>query len=53
MAAPPGRYRYTIVGTISVEHLEDPVEAIEIDLSKSDLEYLEELYSPVEIDRHE
>lgn len=37
-----------IVGTTSVEHLEDAVEAVEIDLSKSDLVYLEEPYEPVE-----
>ena len=35
-----------IVGTTSVEHLEDAVEALEIDLSDSDVEYLEEPYEP-------
>jgi aryl-alcohol dehydrogenase-like predicted oxidoreductase len=42
-----------IVGTTSVEHLEDAVEALEIDLSDSDLEYLEEPYEPVGILGHE
>ncbi|WP_415382800.1 aldo/keto reductase [Halosimplex sp. TS25] len=42
-----------IVGTTSVEHLEDAVEALEIDLSDSDLEYLEEPYGPVEINGHD
>lgn len=40
-----------IVGTTSVEHLEDAVEALEISLSDSDLEYLEEPYEPLEADR--
>jgi aryl-alcohol dehydrogenase-like predicted oxidoreductase len=35
-----------IVGTTSVEHLEDAVEALEIDLSASDIAYLEEPYEP-------
>ncbi|WP_436909066.1 aldo/keto reductase [Halosimplex marinum] len=42
-----------IVGTTSVEHLEDAVEALDIDLSDSDLEYLEAPYRPVEINGHE
>jgi Predicted oxidoreductases (related to aryl-alcohol dehydrogenases) len=42
-----------IVGTTSVEHLEDAVEALEIDLSTSDQEYLEEPYGPVEVVGHE
>jgi len=42
-----------IVGTTSVEHLEDAVEALEIDLSDSDLDYLEEPYGPVEVVGHE
>ncbi|RQG94091.1 aldo/keto reductase [Natrarchaeobius chitinivorans] len=42
-----------IVGTTSVEHLEDAVEALEIDLSDSDLAYLEEPYDSVPIDGHE
>jgi aryl-alcohol dehydrogenase-like predicted oxidoreductase len=41
-----------IVGTTSVEHLEDAVEALEIDLSESDLEYLEEPYEPVRVAGH-
>lgn len=42
-----------IVGTTSVEHLEDAVEALDIDLSDSDIEYLEEPYGPVEINGHQ
>jgi aryl-alcohol dehydrogenase-like predicted oxidoreductase len=42
-----------IVGTTSVEHLEDAVEALEIDLSESDQEYLEEPYEPVAVSGHE
>ncbi|WP_136687855.1 aldo/keto reductase [Halorhabdus amylolytica] len=42
-----------IVGTTSVEHLEDAVEALEIDLSESDQAYLEEPYEPVRIAGHE
>ena len=42
-----------IVGTTSVEHLEQAVEALEIDLSESDQAYLEEPYEPVEIYGHE
>jgi aryl-alcohol dehydrogenase-like predicted oxidoreductase len=42
-----------IVGTTSVEHLEDAVEALEIDLSESEQEYLEEPYGPVEVVGHE
>lgn len=42
-----------IVGTTSVEHLEDAVEALEIDLSESDQEYLEEPYEPVPVSGHE
>ncbi|WP_459194953.1 aldo/keto reductase [Halosimplex sp. J119] len=42
-----------IVGTTSVEHLEDAVEALDIDLSDSDLEYLEAPYRPVEINGHD
>jgi aryl-alcohol dehydrogenase-like predicted oxidoreductase len=41
-----------IVGTTSVEHLEDAVEALEIDLSESDREYLEEPYEPVPVSGH-
>jgi len=42
-----------IVGTSSVEHLEDAVEALSIDLSDSDLEWLEEPYEPVPVSGHE
>ncbi|WP_135303351.1 aldo/keto reductase [Haloarcula amylovorans] len=42
-----------IVGTSSIEHLEDAVEALEIDLSASDVAYLEEPYEPVEVYGHE
>jgi aryl-alcohol dehydrogenase-like predicted oxidoreductase len=41
-----------IVGTTSVDHLEDAVEALEIDLSESDREYLEEPYEPVPVSGH-
>jgi aryl-alcohol dehydrogenase-like predicted oxidoreductase len=42
-----------IVGTSSIEHLEDAVEALEIDLSDSDVDYLEEPYEPVPVSSHE
>jgi len=42
-----------IVGTTSVEHLEDAVEAVDIDLSESDQQYLEAPYEPVPIDGHD
>jgi len=42
-----------IVGTTSVEHLEQAVEALDIDLSDSDIEYLEEPYEPVRVSGHE
>ncbi len=42
-----------IIGTTSIEHLEDAVEALDISLSDSDLEYLEEPYNPVQIRGHE
>ena len=42
-----------IVGTSSVEHLEDAVEALDIDLSTSDIEWLEEPYEPVRVSGHE
>ncbi|MFB6256667.1 MAG: aldo/keto reductase [Haloplanus sp.] len=42
-----------IVGTSSVEHLEDAVEALDIDLSGSDIEFLEEPYEPVPVSGHE
>lgn len=43
----------SIVGTTSIEYLEDGVEVIEIALSDSDLEYLEEPYEPVLVIGHE
>jgi aryl-alcohol dehydrogenase-like predicted oxidoreductase len=42
-----------IVGVSSVEHLEEAVEAVDVSLSDSDLEYLEEPYEPVEVAGHE
>ena len=42
-----------IIGTTSVEHLEDAVEALEIDLSESDMEWLEAPYEPNEVTGHE
>jgi aryl-alcohol dehydrogenase-like predicted oxidoreductase len=42
-----------IVGTTSVEHLEDAVEALDVDLTESDLDYLEEPYGPVPVTGHE
>ena len=42
-----------IVGTSSIEHLEDAVEALEIDLTDSEIEYLETPYEPVPISGHE
>jgi len=42
-----------IVGTTSVEHLEEAVEALDISLSDSDIDYLEEPYEPVPVSGHE
>jgi aryl-alcohol dehydrogenase-like predicted oxidoreductase len=42
-----------IVGTTSIEHLEEAVEATELSLSDSDLEYLEEPYEPLPVAGHE
>jgi aryl-alcohol dehydrogenase-like predicted oxidoreductase len=42
-----------IVGTTSVEHLEAAVEALDISLSDSDIEWLEEPYEPVSVSGHE
>ncbi|WP_440008303.1 aldo/keto reductase [Halomicrococcus sp. SG-WS-1] len=42
-----------IVGTTSVEHLEDAVEALDIDLTASDQAYLEEPYEPVPVSGHD
>jgi aryl-alcohol dehydrogenase-like predicted oxidoreductase len=42
-----------IVGTTSVDHLEDAVEAIDVSLSDSTLDYLEEPYEPVPVSGHD
>ena len=42
-----------IVGTSSIEHLEDAVEALDVTLTASDIEWLEEPYEPVRISGHE
>jgi aryl-alcohol dehydrogenase-like predicted oxidoreductase len=42
-----------IIGTSSLEHLEQAVAALEIDLSESDVEWLEEPYEPVRVSGHE
>ncbi|WP_433632265.1 aldo/keto reductase [Halomicrococcus sp. NG-SE-24] len=42
-----------IVGTTSVEHLEDAVEALDVDLTASDQAYLEEPYEPVPVSGHD
>jgi aryl-alcohol dehydrogenase-like predicted oxidoreductase len=42
-----------IVGTTSVEHLEQAVAALDISLSDSDIEWLEEPYEPVTVSGHE
>ena len=42
-----------IVGTTSVEHLEDAVEALDVDLSDGDVAYLEEPYEPVPVSGHD
>jgi aryl-alcohol dehydrogenase-like predicted oxidoreductase len=42
-----------IVGTSSIEHLEAAVEALEIDLTDSEVEYLEEPYQPVPVFGHD
>jgi aryl-alcohol dehydrogenase-like predicted oxidoreductase len=41
-----------IVGTTSIEHLEDAVEALTIDLTDSDVEWLEEPYEAVRVSGH-
>jgi aryl-alcohol dehydrogenase-like predicted oxidoreductase len=41
-----------IIGVSSVEHLEGAVEALDVSLSESELEYLEEPYEPSEIAGH-
>ncbi|MEF8812220.1 MAG: aldo/keto reductase [Halovenus sp.] len=42
-----------IIGTTSVEHLEDAVEAVELDLDDSDVAWLEEPYEPLPVSGHE
>ncbi|WP_410766618.1 aldo/keto reductase [Haloferax sp. DFSO60] len=42
-----------IVGTSSIEHLEDAVEALDIKLSSSEMEYLEDPYEAVRVSGHE
>ena len=42
-----------IVGASKIEHLEDAVEALDIDLSESDMTYLEEPYGPVPVSGHD
>ncbi len=42
-----------IVGVTDVEHLEEAVEAVDLDLDASDREWLEEPYEPVEVSGHE
>jgi aryl-alcohol dehydrogenase-like predicted oxidoreductase len=42
-----------IVGTTSVEHLEDAVEAVDVSLTDSEVAYLEEPYEPVRVSGHE
>jgi aryl-alcohol dehydrogenase-like predicted oxidoreductase len=42
-----------IVGTTSIEHLEQAVAALDISLSESDMTYLEEPYQPVRVAGHE
>jgi aryl-alcohol dehydrogenase-like predicted oxidoreductase len=41
-----------IIGTTSVDHLEEAVAALDISLSESDIAYLEEPYEPVPISGH-
>ena len=42
-----------IIGTTSIEHLEEAVEALEISLSDSDIEWLEAPYEPVSVSGHD
>jgi len=42
-----------IIGTSSIEHLEDAVAALDIKLSDSDIEHLEEPYQPVPVSGHQ
>lgn len=42
-----------IIGTSSIEHLEEAVAALDISLSDSEIEHLEEPYEPVPVSGHE
>ncbi|SFR43678.1 aldo/keto reductase [Halogeometricum limi] len=42
-----------IVGTTSIEHLEDAVEALDVKLTSSEMDYLEEPYEPVRVSGHD
>jgi len=42
-----------IVGVTSIEHLEQAVDALEVSLSESDIQYIQEPYEPVEVSGHE
>lgn len=42
-----------IIGTSKKEHLDDAIEALDISLSRSDMEYLEAPYAPVPVSGHE
>jgi aryl-alcohol dehydrogenase-like predicted oxidoreductase len=42
-----------IVGTTSVEHLEEAVAALDISLSENDIEWLEDPYEPVRVSGHD
>jgi aryl-alcohol dehydrogenase-like predicted oxidoreductase len=42
-----------ILGTSSVDHLEDAVEALDVSLSESDVAWLEEPYEPVRVSGHD
>lgn len=46
------RVNTPIIGVTSVDHLEDAIEATNIDLKESDVEYLEESYEPSPIVGH-
>ena len=42
-----------IVGVTSVEHVEEAAKAVELDLSRADMEYLEEPYEPLPVKGHD
>ena len=48
-----GHVTAPIIGVSSIDHLEDAVEAVDISLTESDREYIEEPYEPVEIVGHD